>query len=63
MTLNYSIEGRYRTQVTTCKYCAATPETWGHAMDVPVAVMIAVSLVNMLLVMSTPGAYRSTHVP
>jgi hypothetical protein len=32
-------------------------------MEVPLATMVAVGLVNMELVMSTPGAYRSTQVP
>lgn len=46
-----------------CRYRAATPDTWGHAMEVPEAVMVAVSLVSMALSTDTPGAYRSTQVP
>ena len=46
-----------------CRYSAATPDTWGQAIDVPDAVMVAVSLVSISLVTATPGPYRSTHVP
>ena len=47
----------------SCRYRAATPDTMGVAMDVPVAVIVAVLLVSMALRMFTPGEYRSTQEP
>ena len=46
-----------------CRYSAATPDTWGQAMDVPDATWLSVSLRWPALVTKTPGPYRSTHVP
>lgn len=42
---------------------AATPETWGHAMDVPL--IVAVPVVDLWLAdtISEPGANRSKHFP
>ncbi len=39
------------------------PETCGQAMEVPLMVLDAVSLVGHALVMDTPGAKRSVHSP
>ena len=46
-----------------CRYRAATPDTGGQAMEVPEAVMVAVSLVSIALSTDTPGAYKSTQSP
>ena len=44
--------------------CQSTiPETCGQAMDVPLIVLVAVSLVCQVLVMSLPGAKISTQFP
>jgi len=40
-----------------------TPATCGDAIDVPLIVLVAVSLVLHALVMSSPGAKTSTQVP
>ena len=45
------------------KYSAAAPATCGVAIDVPLIVFVADGLVYQSLVMPTPGANRSTHVP
>src|SRR5262245_7548468 len=42
---------------------AATPPTWGAAIDVPVFVVVAVSLAFESETMSKPGAKMSTQVP
>jgi hypothetical protein len=42
---------------------AAAPATCGVAMDVPLMVLVAVSLVNQAEVMFTPGAKLSRQVP
>ena len=42
---------------------AATPVTWGVAMDVPLMMFVAVALVFQAEVMLVPGAKISTHVP
>lgn len=46
-----------------CLYSAATPATWGDAIEVPLMVAVAVSLVYQAEVMLEPGAKRSRHVP
>ena len=45
------------------RYSAATPATCGVAIDVPLIVLVAVSLVFQAEVMSRPGAKMSVHVP
>src|SRR5713101_6252057 len=45
------------------RYSAATPVVWGAAIDVPLIVLVAVSLVFQADVMRTPGANQSTHLP
>src|ERR1044071_558116 len=45
------------------RYRAATPATCGVAIEVPLIVFVAVSLVCHADVMLDPGANRSTHVP
>jgi hypothetical protein len=45
------------------RYSAALPTTWGVAIDVPLMVLVAVSLVFQSEVMPEPGANRSTQVP
>src|SRR4051794_34151645 len=45
------------------RYTAATPAACGAAIDVPLMVRVAVSPVSQSDVMSTPGAYQSTHGP
>ena len=42
---------------------AATPVTWGVAMEVPLMVLLAVLLVYQADVMEEPGAKMSRHVP
>ena len=42
---------------------AATPATWGLAMDVPLMVLMAVVLVCQAEVILEPGANTSTQVP
>ena len=46
-----------------CRYRAATPVVCGAAMEVPVSVAVAVSLVFQVEVMPTPGANQSTQSP
>ncbi len=46
-----------------CRYSAATPATCGDAIDVPLMVFVAVSLVYQAEVMLDPGAKISTHDP
>ena len=45
------------------KASAATPATWGAAMEVPLKVLIAVALVFQADVMLVPGAKISRQVP
>jgi hypothetical protein len=45
------------------RYRAATPATCGVAIDVPLMVLVAVSLVFHVEVMLEPGAKTSTQVP
>ena len=40
---------------------AATPATWGEAVDVPL--MVLVPPLSHVDVMATPGAYTSTQLP
>ena len=42
---------------------AAAPATCGDAIDVPLIVFVAVSLLSQALVMPEPGAKMSRHVP
>ena len=42
---------------------AATPATWGDAIDVPEMVLVAVSLVDQEDVIPEPGAKMSMHGP
>jgi hypothetical protein len=49
--------------VWPCKYRAATPATCGVAMDVPLIVFVAVSLVLHADVIDEPGANRSRQEP
>ena len=42
---------------------AATPVTWGAAIEVPLMVLVAVELVFQADVMLLPGAKMSTHDP
>ena len=42
---------------------AATPVTWGEAIEVPDRILVAVALVFQAELMPPPGAYRSTQVP
>ena len=44
-------------------YLSSIPETCGQAMDVPLMVLVAVSLVCQVLVMSLPGAKISRQFP
>ena len=46
-----------------CRYSAATPATWGEAIDVPLIVFVALVPVYQADVMSEPGANTSTQVP
>lgn len=46
-----------------CKAKAATPATWGEAMEVPLMVLVAVLLVIQAEVMLEPGAKTSTQLP
>jgi hypothetical protein len=46
-----------------CRYKAATPATCGAAIDVPLIVKVAVSLVCQAEMMLTPGAKRSRQLP
>ena len=46
-----------------CQAKAATPATWGDAMDVPLMMLVAVVLVYQAEVMLLPGAKRSKQVP
>jgi len=46
-----------------CSTFAAAPAVWGDAIEVPLIVFVAVSLVFQAAVMSTPGAITSTHEP
>lgn len=43
--------------------CAATPAAWGHAMDVPLIVAVAMSLDIQVDVIDLPGAKMSTQDP
>ena len=45
------------------RYSAAAPATCGVAIEVPLIVLVAVSLVFQAEVMLEPGAKRSTQVP
>jgi hypothetical protein len=55
----------------SCRYCAATPLTCGHAMEVPVALIVALGVVylqttrlglSLLTCESNPvGVYRAVH--
>jgi hypothetical protein len=45
------------------RYRAATPETCGAAIEVPLCTEVAVLLVHHVDVMFCPGANRSTHDP
>ncbi len=45
------------------RYSAATPATWGAAIDVPLIVAVAVSEECPADLMLDPGANRSRHVP
>ncbi len=47
----------------TRRYSAATPATCGEAMDVPLKVALAESLVFQAEVMLLPGANKSKHGP
>jgi hypothetical protein len=47
----------------SARISAAAPVTCGAAIDVPLPVRVAVSPPMEALVMSTPGANRSTHEP
>ena len=49
--------------VCVCRYRAATPATWGVAIDVPLMMLVAVSLVDHADVMLDPGAKMSTTLP
>jgi hypothetical protein len=49
--------------VLFCRYRAATPATCGVAIDVPLIVFVAVSLVDHADVMLEPGAKMSTTLP
>ncbi len=42
---------------------AATPATWGAAMEVPLMVLVAVPEVYQVEVMPLPGANKSRQVP
>ena len=42
---------------------AATPATWGEAIEVPLMVLVALSLVFQAEVMPRPGAKMSTQEP
>src|SRR5690349_9942224 len=46
-----------------CRCSAAAPATCGAAMEVPLMVLVAVSLVHQALVMPVPGAKMSTQGP
>ena len=46
-----------------CRMRAATPATWGEAIDVPLSVAVAVSLVRHAERMLDPGAKMSTTLP
>jgi hypothetical protein len=46
-----------------CRYLAATAATCGAAIDVPLIVLVAVSLVDHVEVMLEPGAKMSTTLP
>jgi hypothetical protein len=46
-----------------CRYRAATPATWGAAIDVPLKVAVAPSLVYQADWMLEPGAKTSTTLP
>src|SRR5689334_4139261 len=45
------------------RYRAATPATWGDAIDVPLMVLVALLVVSHALVMFSPGAKISRQVP
>src|SRR5688572_91344 len=47
--------------VWPCRYWAATPATWGDAIEVPLRV--AAPPLSPAETMLTPGAWRSTQVP
>jgi hypothetical protein len=47
----------------SCRYWAATPAVCGVAIDVPLIVFVAVSLVYQADVIDTPGANQSTQAP
>ena len=46
-----------------CRNRAATPATWGVAIEVPLSVAVAVSLVRYAEIMLEPGAKISTTLP
>ena len=46
-----------------CRYRAATPATWGEAIEVPLMVFVALLLVYQAEVMFEPGANRSRQLP
>src|SRR2546422_5900502 len=46
-----------------CRYRAATPVVCGVAIDVPLIVLVDVSVSHHADVMFTPGANQSTHGP
>ena len=46
-----------------CRYLAATPATCGDAIDVPLMVIVAVSLEDHADLMLEPGAKMSTTLP
>jgi len=46
-----------------CRYLAAAPATCGVAIEVPLIVFVAVSLVSHADVMLVPGAKMSTMLP
>lgn len=46
-----------------CRYRAATPAVCGVAMDVPLMVLVDVSVSHQSDVMFTPGANQSSHEP
>ena len=49
--------------VCVCRYRAATPATCGVAIEVPLIVLVAVSLVDHADVILDPGAKMSTTLP
>ena len=49
--------------VLVARYKAATPATWGEAIEVPLMVLIAVVEVCQAEVIDDPGAKMSTHDP